>query len=374
MERNKRGISLIALIITIIVIIILAAIVITMSLKTPEQAKYARFCNDISGIQEAVTVKYGEIFASKVTQNKNITREQVFQELTKSNTATLGDKTVYEIDESKLKYILPEYQNASGAEQKWYLDVETGLVYLIPGFEHDGDVFTSLQDTETGSATNPDDEGDDSGEEEQVLAAGLYNESIELIASWDELVSMGLDIEREYDNYDEYYISTASMDYIIDNNSELLEGRILVIPDSVTSIGYSALEGCQNLTNVIIPESVTNIGYSAFWGCRNITNIIIPESVISLGECVFAHTGLTSITIPESVTSIGEYPFLSCSSLTSITIDSPTIAADGLDIPSGYIITFYIREDITEVNSGITARFPKQATTDKVGYVRYAVN
>ena len=51
--ENKNGISLIALIITIIVIIILAAIVITMSLKTPEDARYAKFYSDMSAIQEA---------------------------------------------------------------------------------------------------------------------------------------------------------------------------------------------------------------------------------------------------------------------------------------------------------------------------------
>ena len=48
--------------------------------------------------------------------------------------------------------------------------------------------------------------------------------------------------------------------------------------------------------DIVIPNSVTNIGYYAFWECSS----------------------LTSVTIPNSVTSIGEWAFYNCSSLTDI--------------------------------------------------------
>ena len=53
----KKGISLVALIITIIVLIILTAAVIWSSGDTPEQTKLAVFYNDITVVQEAVTTK-----------------------------------------------------------------------------------------------------------------------------------------------------------------------------------------------------------------------------------------------------------------------------------------------------------------------------
>ena len=143
-----------------------------------------------------------------------------------------------------------------------------------------------------------------------------------------------------------------------------LEGEY-VIPNSVTSINYSAFAHCSSLTSVIIPNSVTSIGSNAFGDCsslvksaypKNLRNpfekgfavgydpegatiedgfiygpdktsirfapfslngeYVIPNSVTSIDDCAFEGcNSLTSVIIPNSVTSIGEDAFYGCTGL-----------------------------------------------------------
>jgi hypothetical protein len=60
--KNQKGISLIALIITIIVIIILAAIVISSAVRTPESANWAKFCGNYSEIQSAISTTSADVY------------------------------------------------------------------------------------------------------------------------------------------------------------------------------------------------------------------------------------------------------------------------------------------------------------------------
>lgn len=106
----------------------------------------------------------------------------------------------------------------------------------------------------------------------------------------------------------------------------------VTIPNSVTSIGYGAFDGC-GLTSVTIPNSVTEIASSTFSGCINLTSAIIPNSVTTIRNHAFSMCeSLTSITIPNSVTEIGEDAFWKCSSLKNVYsyAESVPLTADGV--------------------------------------------
>ena len=126
----------------------------------------------------------------------------------------------------------------------------------------------------------------------------------------------------------------------------------VVIPDSVTSIGYQAFsdctglinvviadsvafivdrafDGCSSLVSVDIPDRVTSIGNYVFSGCDSLVSIVIPDGVTSIGDYVFSHcSSLESIVIPNSVTSIGNSAFSGCSSLTSVVIGDGVTSID----------------------------------------------
>ena len=95
------------------------------------------------------------------------------------------------------------------------------------------------------------------------------------------------------------------------------------LPESVTSIGPCAFEGCGELTSITMPECVTNIGPYAFKRCIKLTSLTIPEGVTSIGrDALMECHGLTSLTLPNSMANIGWAAFAHCDGLKLLTIPS----------------------------------------------------
>ena len=130
--------------------------------------------------------------------------------------------------------------------------------------------------------------------------------------------------------------------------SPAAEGEI-TIPNSVTSIGNYAFDGCTGLTSVTIPNSVTSIGWGAFYKCIGLTSVTIPSSVTSIGDVAFYDCiSLSSITIPNSVTSIGKSAFEYCTSLTSPVYNAHVFAF----MPTSYSGAYTIPDGIESIAGG----------------------
>jgi hypothetical protein len=112
----------------------------------------------------------------------------------------------------------------------------------------------------------------------------------------------------------------------------------VTIPDSVTEIGGWAFEGCTGLTNVEIPETVGRINASTFSDCASLIHVIIPSGIESIGFRAFAGcVSLKHIAIPDSVTSFdtnrigGIEAFLGCTNLTAIEVNPLNPVYSSLD-------------------------------------------
>ena len=124
----------------------------------------------------------------------------------------------------------------------------------------------------------------------------------------------------------------------------------VVIPESVTTIGFSAFEK-SGLTHITLPDSVTEIGECAFQGCTELREVIMSNSVTEIGEKAFAGcTKLTSVIIPNSVTRIGEGAFAGCDSLASVVLsNSLTVIEKETFLECVNLIDIDIPESVTEI-------------------------
>ena len=146
----------------------------------------------------------------------------------------------------------------------------------------------------------------------------------------------------------------------------------IVLPNTITSIGYAAFHECASLNSIIIPNSVTTIEGFAFARCSGMSqivvdpdnpvydsrencnaiietgnnsllvgckNTVIPITVTSIAGIAFLGSGLTSIFIPSSVTIIEGNPFSECSVLEQIVVDVENTVYDSRENCDAIIAT-----------------------------------
>ena len=253
--KNKKGISLIVLIITIIVVIILATIIIiTITKNNPvSSAKEATFKQDVRSFQEELSMYIGNANIKDIQGN----REKI---------------TVIDNLDDMDKYI-------SGYNKKKYSDKL--------GIEDDELVYF------------PDKVTKDEKKWLEDLGIKPYGndikEAYEGIFKWDEnddTKIIGYN-EKEFNEY----LSTNK--------------GVLKIPEKCKRIDRFAFSNCDNIVKVILSDNITSIEYGAFVNCSTLKSINFPKGLKVIEDSAFQDcSSLEIVYIPDSVYSLGRRSFL----------------------------------------------------------------
>ena len=105
--------------------------------------------------------------------------------------------------------------------------------------------------------------------------------------------------------------------------------RRVVVPSSVTRIGFRAFCGAKWVSSIVLPDSVTDIAERAFESCHPLRNIVLPDTIKRIGKWAFSDCiRLESVTLPAHLTEIGEGTFHRCNHLRTVTMP-PTLKSIG---------------------------------------------
>lgn len=109
-----------------------------------------------------------------------------------------------------------------------------------------------------------------------------------------------------------YASSTSDSLHLIAYNQS---NAVPVLPEGIVHIGENAFSR-TGITSITIPDTVTSIGKYAFNGCTSLTSVTFPEEPITLEAYSFAGTGLTGHIVFPVGSAIDPDAFYGCSGLT----------------------------------------------------------
>ena len=99
--------------------------------------------------------------------------------------------------------------------------------------------------------------------------------------------------------------------------------KIVVLPNSITSLGSFVFGQCMYLTTVVLPNTISNMAMSTFSQCKSLKTVELPLSITEVPNMTFENcSALTSVIIPEGVKSIGMGAFSNTTSLRNLKLPS----------------------------------------------------
>ena len=309
--KNKNGVTLIALAVTIIIMLILAGVTISMLTgnsgitTNASKAKTKSYLADIKEEYELYlsekrmddeydldtlyandkTIRYeGNVVGSGITEICSSIKK--------------GDEKKFEIIKGKIYYV---------SQDKKVIPIAVELGFSINPYEitDDGALRSSAMNLYLVDNNGKLDLSEYEGKIKTIEAGAFSKVEIESGITPLSSIVLPKGITTIGDDAFSYNTSLTS----------------IKIPNTVTTIGKRAFYGCTNLTSIEIPDSVTYIGDYCFWNCNRLQKIKLSKKIQTINQGLLEGcSSLTEIEIPEGVESIGYAAFRSCDKLTTITL------------------------------------------------------
>ena len=365
MLRNKKGITLIALVVTIVVLLILAGVSINLVLDNNgiiAKSKDARNSAIESDEKEKVEMAYVSAALKKL--GDTVTAEELQEELDssvgtgKTDVTTNGDDTLnvlfsdtehnFNVDEGKVEKAKPITNNyGEDWEVAWTYTNGVWSNQINKGEKAEGDVVAKFY--KTGNRVKPDgftwrDTGDvftfEEGDEYRLVVEGNgpigdlgTAEGTNITSAFAWFLQSAMYMKGATD--------TCIMPYV----------KELVICNGITSIGNYAFCGASSLEKLSIANTVTNIGDYAFLYDVNLANVKLPNKIENIGYTAFNETKIQNITIPNSVKKLSGAIFANCGNLARIKF-LPTDMT-GIDVNKSIFYdiencTIYVKNEIVK--------------------------
>ena len=332
--KNEKGITLIALVVTIVVLLILAGV--SISMLTGEngivtRAQEAKIMTELATVNEAIDLYKTEktMDGTRVYTDLDIAQdEEISKILRVSNT-------------SRRVYVIKNFE-------KLKIDVSIGNGYEgnnLDGVDRIGSITelndVVLKDLSDGKIYYVKNETIYSLDGSLTVAEDLYTKVEGISGDWETIDNgdgtltivgyKGSDTEVVIPNYYEGKKVTGVRSQgegpIFENNTtwtnssgeytEPANDTItkLTISEGIEIIGKSAFAHCMSITgDLIIPDSVTTIEEKAFYICSSLNGTLkLGNQIETIGVQAFQSLNLTGdLIIPDSVVTIGELAFYSC--------------------------------------------------------------
>ena len=361
-EQKNKGITLIALVITIIVLLILAGVtiatltgdngILTRATEAKEKTVMAQEKEQVEIAYESATInKLGETITERKLQNdldKNIPDKTI---VTENGDGTLNvlftdTENSYNVDNGKVEEELP-VTNPYGQDEwimAWTCTDGIWSDTIQAGNVAEGEIVAKLYST--GNRITP--EGFTWSDTGQIFA---FNEGDEYRLVIEGKGKMGALMTYEGTSITSaaaWHVSTAQ--YMMGLSDTCIMPYIseVIICDGITNIGNFAFAGGTSLTKVTMTKDIEEIEMFAFMYNINLSNIRLPINLTSIGHAVFSGCSkLENIVIPINVSNIDSDIFIECDSLRKIRMlmtDSNNLTINS-DAFRGVFVVIYVQNE-----------------------------